>query len=197
MHGYSHIWVVQTAHQHTCPIPPVNLVYVRQSCCRSRKTLVDSTLRSISSSLDQVCTVLECVQAVLKDTNTVEIVDVASGMSDSLDFSEQVDAFAMGHGRLVVATGRQARVYTISISGGATLAPAASVDIGDMLLEMKLASRCFLLLFASAGPQVWRPARGAQSSAPHTASPAGVYRSLSTPCDEEPEEPDSLAALPP
>eukprot|EP00892_Ulva_mutabilis_P006133 jgi/Ulvmu1/3892/UM018_0113.1 len=95
------------------------------------------------------------IQVLLKDTNTVDVVDIASGMSDSLDFSEQVDAFAMGHSRLVVATGRQARVYTISTSGGATVAPAATVDIGDVLLDIKLAARCFLLLFATTGPQVY------------------------------------------
>lgn len=97
---------------------------------------------------------------MLRDTNTVEVLDMASGTSDSLDFSEQVDAFSMGHSRLVVATGRQARVYTISSTSGATLTPAATVDMSDMLLDIKLAARCFLLLLATSGPQVcglWPP----------------------------------------
>lgn len=81
---------------------------------------------------------------------------MGSGTSDSLDFSEPVDAFSMGHGRLVVATGRQARVYAISSTSGATLMPAATVDISDMLLDIKLAARCFLLLLATSGPQVRR-----------------------------------------
>lgn len=43
----------------------------------------------------------------MKDTGTLDVSDVASGAIDSLEFSEPVEAFALGHGRLLVATGSQ------------------------------------------------------------------------------------------
>lgn len=47
------------------------------------------------------------LQVCLKDTGTLDVSDVATGTIESLEFSEPVEAFALGHGRLLVATGSQ------------------------------------------------------------------------------------------
>ena len=64
----------------------------------ARKNSVHSVCRDRAVTVLQVC---------LKDTGTLDVSDVASGAIDSLEFSEPVEAFALGHGRLLVATGSQ------------------------------------------------------------------------------------------
>jgi hypothetical protein len=99
------------------------------------------------------CAVHVRVQISLVDTGTLEIGDAVSGACDSIDFSEPVDAFATGHGRLVVATGAQVRVYRVG-SGAGPLTPSATVDVHEPLTAINISSRCFMLLLASSGPQV-------------------------------------------
>ena len=51
------------------------------------------------------------MQVCLKDTGSVDVSDVLTGINESLEFSEPVDAFALGHGRLLVATGSQVQLH--------------------------------------------------------------------------------------
>jgi hypothetical protein len=86
----------------------------------------------------------------------VEVADLSTGASDDLEFSDQVASFAVGYGKLLVATISQCKVFTIGNSFGAA-ASSATVDVNDLLLGISLAPRCFCLLLASAGPQVLDP----------------------------------------
>jgi hypothetical protein len=93
------------------------------------------------------------MQVCLKDTHMIELSDVATGATDSLEFSEPVVSFALGYGRLLVATMSQCKVFAAGVSLGSA-APSATVDIHDMLLAMKLAPQCFIMMLASNGIQV-------------------------------------------
>jgi hypothetical protein len=47
------------------------------------------------------------LQVCLKDIATLDVSDVTTGTTESLEYSEPVEAFALGHGRLLVATSSQ------------------------------------------------------------------------------------------
>lgn len=67
----------------------------------------------IVCSLGPICTIstVHSMQVCLKDAGSVDVSDVLTGINESLEFSEPVDAFALGHGRLLVATGSQVQPH--------------------------------------------------------------------------------------
>lgn len=56
------------------------------------------------------------LQVCLTDVGTVDVSDVATGATESLEFSEPVEVFALGHRRLLVATGSQVRDILLTAS---------------------------------------------------------------------------------
>lgn len=93
------------------------------------------------------------MQAKLKEPTVIEVTDVTTGATDDMELSDQVTRFAIGFGKLLVATVTQCKVFNTGRSFGVA-ASVATVDISDLLLGICLAPRAFCLLLAETGPQV-------------------------------------------
>lgn len=114
---------------------------------------LDSPRAGISVVLQLVCNVLVWMQVRLKDERTLEVADAVAGTSDDVDFADHVVAVSLGHGRLVVATTKQCKVFGVGGTGSGMASPTV-LDLKSPVIAMLLSPQCFLLLSASEGPQV-------------------------------------------
>ena len=95
----------------------------------------------------------------LKGERTLEVSDVVAGTSDDVEFADHVVAVALSHGRLLVATTSQCKLFSVAGAGVNTSSPAV-FDLKEAVTGVLLAPRCFALLDAVNGVQVgvggWR-----------------------------------------